>query len=291
MITDRQAQRHGFIGLGTMGTPMAANLARGDLVLTVNDVRPEPGAELAALGALVVSSPADVAAHADIVHINVVDDRQVREVMLGEHGILRTAEPGGVVVIHSTIHPTTCRELAHTAAVSDVAVLDAPYSGGLTAAAAGTLSFMVGGSAAALALVRPALDLMGTAVFHVGDTGMGEVAKLVNNTTLTTVLQGTSEGLRLAARAGIDPDAMLAILCASAGDSWVTRNWHAIQKVAADYPGGPAGLGNLVHKDLTLAMSVAHGLGAAMPLTAVTSQFTAQPYDPIIPDEGSDPLT
>ena len=268
----------GYIGLGTMGRPMASNVARAGFELVVFDVRTEGYAALEALGAKRASSAREVAERADVVLVNVVNDAQVRSVLLGDDGVLDALRPGGAVVVHSTIHPATCRELAAEARHREIGFLDAPFSGGAAAAEGGTLSLMVGGTSSVLDQCRPVLDAMASAVFHVGEAGMGEVAKLTNNAVLSVILEATHEGLGLSRASGIDDDVMLSILCASAGDSWVARNWRAIEQTTATYPGGARGMAELVTKDLNLALAIAHDVGAVMPAVALTTQFVEASY-------------
>jgi 3-hydroxyisobutyrate dehydrogenase len=261
-----------------MGRPMAANVARAGFELVVYDVRTEPCSALEALGAKAVASPAEVAERSGVVLVNVLDDAQVRDVLLGTDGVLGAARPGSVVVVHSTIHPSTCREVAAVAGRRGVGLLDAPFSGGAAAAERGQLTLMVGGSAGDLDRARPVLDAMAATIFHVGDVGMGETAKVTNNAVLAVILQGTTEGLKLSRQAGIDDDVMLSILCASAGESWASRNWRAIEATVAGYPNGIRGMGDLVFKDLTIALAIAHDVRAPVPTVAMVSQHVEEPY-------------
>jgi 3-hydroxyisobutyrate dehydrogenase-like beta-hydroxyacid dehydrogenase len=273
-------RRIGFIGLGAMGEPMAANVAKAGFPLTVFDVRPEPLERLEGLGAAVAPSARALAERSDIVLLAVVDDAQV-DATLNDGGVLDALAPGSVVVVHSTIHPSTCRRLAALAAERGIGFLDAPISGGANGAEAGTLAIMVGGDAATLDTCRDVLDAMAGNVFHVGGPGMGEVAKITNNVVLAVVLQGTLEGLRLAKWSGIDEATMLEILRASAGESWVVRNWEAIQAMAEAHPQGRSGLARLTYKDLAFAQAIGHEVGAPLPVTALAAQLVEQPLIPI----------
>jgi len=273
-------QRIGFIGLGAMGEPMAANVAKAGFPLTVFDVRPEPLERLEGLGAAVAPSARALAERSDIVLLAVVDDAQV-DATLNDGGVLDALAPGSAVVVHSTIHPSTCQRLAALAAERSIGFLDAPISGGANGAEAGTLAIMVGGEAATLETCRGVLDAMAGNVFHVGGPGMGEVAKITNNVVLAVVLQGTLEGLRLAKWSGIDEATMLEILRASAGESWVVRNWEAIQTMAEAHPQGRSGLARLTYKDLAFAQAIGHDVGAPLPVTALAAQLVEQPLIPI----------
>src|SRR5215475_2368131 len=207
----------GFIGLGNMGEPMATNIAKVGFDLTVYDIRPEPLRALEKLGAKVARSPQEVGERCDIIETIVVNDAQVEEVLLGKDGggVLAGAHPGSIMVIHSTIHPKTCQRIAALAKDKNVGVLDAAVSGAEAGARAGTLSLMVGGDAALLEICRPVFNVIGKNIFHMGDVGMGEVAKLANNLMAIVNMQSTREGLRLARLAGIDEQKMLEVVKAS----------------------------------------------------------------------------
>ena len=158
----------GFIGLGTMGTPMARNLLKGGHAVTIWARRPEALAPLVSAGATVGDSAADVAAKSDIVVTMVTDTRAVEEVVLGAHGIARGARPGSVVIDHSTIAPGAARRIAGELRALDVEMLDAPVSGGSIAAEAGTLSIMIGGSRAAIERANPVLSCYAKTIVHIG---------------------------------------------------------------------------------------------------------------------------
>ena len=272
--------RVGFIGLGTMGLPMALNVARSGHPLTVFDVQEAPVREAVALGATAAGTVEDLGAASDVVLVAVVDDAQVEGVLLGTDGpgVFGTAAPGTVVVVHSTINPRTCRRLAALAGERGLHFLDGPISGGPMGAREGTLAIMVGGEAAALAIARPVLDTMSRRVFHLGDTGMGEVAKVANNVVLAIALEAVHEGLSLARDAGIDEEVMLEVLRTSTGDSWAVRNWHAVGEVARNYPNGATGVANLTYKDISMALAIGHDLGTQLPVTGLTSQLLEEPY-------------
>ena len=197
--------RVGFVGLGTIGRPMALRLATApaelDLELHVYDVAPGPVAELAAAGARVAGSVADLAAVVDVLCVMVRDDDQVREVM-GQ--VLGAARDGLTVVLHSTVAPGTPFQLSDTAARHGVAVLDAPVSGGPMGAADGTLAILVGGDERAFAAARPALEVMGTRVVHAGPIGAGTRLKLARNLLHFVSFTAVTEAQRLAEAAGLD---------------------------------------------------------------------------------------
>jgi 3-hydroxyisobutyrate dehydrogenase len=270
----------GFVGLGTMGGPMARRLVRAGARVTVFDSRTEAAGQLAALGAAVAPSIEALAQAAEIVLIAVVNDGQIRAVVGdgGERGLLGHARPGTVLVIHSTVHPDTCRELADAGARRAVTVIDAPMTGSPAAAAAGALSFMAGGDASTLERIRPVLAPMAASVTWVGDIGSGQVAKLANNLAMAVTLRAVHEALQLAAAFRIDSDIMLPLLCSGGAASWVARNWRDIGTTADTYPGGSAGLASLTHKDVSLALDLAGRVPLPVPVADTASRLLGEAY-------------
>ncbi|MEY2524975.1 MAG: 2-hydroxymethylglutarate dehydrogenase [Ilumatobacteraceae bacterium] len=264
----------GLIGLGNMGLPMATNMVAAGLELVVYDVNEQPMSALAELGAAVAGSPREVGERCDIIGTVVVDDAQVEDVLLGSNdkGVLHGARPGSVIIIHSTVRPETCVRLATLAAARGVDLLDAPVSGGAYGARAGTLSVMVGGKADVVGRCRAVFDAIGSHWFHMGEVGMGQIAKIVNNHISLVTREAVREGLRVATLAGINEQRMLEVARASSADSFTVRNWEAMEQEIAGHPGGPAVLLNVAYKDLQLALSVGHRVGASLPLAAVASQ-------------------
>ncbi len=268
----------GFIGLGNMGEPMATNIAKAGFDLTVYDIRPEPLRVLEKLGAKVARSPQEIGERCDIIETIVVNDAQVEEVILGKDGggVLAGTRPGSIIVIHSTVHPKTCRRIAALAKDKSVGVLDAAVSGAESGARAGTLSLMVGGDPALLEACRPVFNVIGKNIFHMGEVGMGEVAKLANNLMAIVNMQSTREGLRLARQAGIDEQKMLEVVKASTGNSWAVQSWEAMRQVAQNYTTGPKGMAQVGYKDISLAVTVGHDVGASLPVAALVSQLMEQ---------------
>jgi 3-hydroxyisobutyrate dehydrogenase-like beta-hydroxyacid dehydrogenase len=274
--------RVGFIGLGNLGEPMAAQVARAGFDLTVFDVRPEPIRRLVALAARSAESILTVARSCDVILIAVVDDRQVTDVLVGDGGsagVLHNAQPGSVVVVHSTVHPDTCRELSTIALKNQIDLLDAPVTGGPAGAQTGSLSIMVGGSESALDRCRPVLDAMGSHVSWLGDAGSGQLAKIANNLGLAMTMRAVHEAVAFAETNGISPTKMIELLGWGTCDSWVVQNWSSIGHSAAHYhSGGPRGVANLTYKDLALALSIAHSRDLALPGTGLTAQLVVEPY-------------
>jgi 3-hydroxyisobutyrate dehydrogenase len=194
----------GFIGLGNIGGPMAKRLRDWPGGLTVLDVRPEAMERLVAKGARAATTPADVAAHAQVISVMVLDDAQVREVVAGPDGIFGAARPGTVVAIHSTIAPETAVELATQGEGLSVAVVDAPVSGGAMGAAGGNLAAMVGGTTEAVDACREPFARWAGLVAHLGPVGAGTRAKLARNLLHFVSFTAVGEALRLAEAAGVD---------------------------------------------------------------------------------------
>ena len=212
--------RVGFIGLGAMGLPMAKRvIGGGHETFTTFHTRRAPADELASLGAKVLPKPADVAQAADVVITIVPADRELRETVLGEHGVLQGLSPGKVLIDMTTATAMCMEEVARAAAAAGVEVLDAPVSGGTPAAAQGTLTIMVGGEAALLEKCRPLLETMGTQIIHVGPVGQGKVVKMVNQMMAAAHVLMIGEAFALGVRCGADPKTMYDVIKSSSGYS------------------------------------------------------------------------
>jgi len=211
--------RVGFIGLGIMGSRMAAVLRRSGFELTVWNRTAERAREFAAAhGAAVAERPADVAA-ADVVITMVVDAEQVRRVLLGDDGVLAGARPGLLCVDMSTIGPAGAREIGAALAERQVHFVDAPVSGSSPRAEDGTLTIMAGGDEADFARARPLFEAMGELVVHVGAVGDGQTVKLINNAVAAVNCATVGEALLVARAAGVDLDALVRVMGASSGAS------------------------------------------------------------------------
>ncbi|WP_338043686.1 NAD(P)-binding domain-containing protein [Paenibacillus hamazuiensis] len=209
----------GFIGLGTMGSPMAANLLdKGYNVIVYNRTR-EKADELARRGADVADSPAEVARQADVVFTMLSNDQALLETFHGENGIMHGLRPGTTVIDCSTVSPETSRKLHEELAAHFCDFLDAPVAGSKPAAESGALSFMVGGSREVLDEHKAILEAMGKLVVHMGPAGSGSTAKLANNTIVAINTLGLIEGMSMAAKAGIDPEAFLKVLLSGGASS------------------------------------------------------------------------
>ncbi len=268
-------QRIGFIGLGNIGKPMAANLLRAGYSVTVHDLRREVLDGLEELGAIIAGSAREVGALSDIIEIAVIDDAQLQAVALGEDdddGLLTGAAPGAVVVIHSTVSPDTCRAIAAQADRVAVRVVDAPVSGAEAGAIAGTLTLLVGGDADDVDACRGVFDIIGERVFHLGGIGAGQVAKICNNLMFTVNLRAAFEALRLANAAGIDEKLMREITAGSTANSWSLEHIDAMREMMLNrrQSRDSIAIGN---KDLSLAAGLGQSLGVDTPIAAFVSQL------------------
>jgi 3-hydroxyisobutyrate dehydrogenase len=264
--------RVGFVGLGTMGGAMAANAARAGFPVTAWNRTPGRGAALTELDVTLAESPAAVARASDIVISIVSDTPDVEAVLFGPDGMASGAGPGSLVVDMSTISPSATRDFASRLASQDVAMLDAPVSGGSEGAKKGTLSIFVGGEAADLERARPVLESLGTTITHVGPIGAGQAAKAVNQVILAGTYLGVAEGIVLALKAGLDVEQLVAALGGGAAQSWVLAN-RSGRMQANDYPLGFKV--SLHRKDLGIALQLARETGTALPISALVEQFEA----------------
>ncbi len=262
--------RVGFVGLGTMGGAMAANVARAGFQVTAWNRTPGRAEELVALGVHLAEDPAAVAAASDLVVTIVSDTPDVEAVLFGEGGVARGAAPGTLVVDMSTISPSATREFAERLGQQGVAMLDAPVSGGSEGAKKGTLSIFVGGDAVDLERARPVLATMGTTITLVGPIGSGQVVKAVNQVILAGTYLGVAEGIVLAIKAGLDVEATVAALSGGAAQSWVLTN-RSERMHENDYP---LGFKVALHrKDLGIALQLARETGTTLPIAALCEQI------------------
>ena len=266
--------RVGCIGLGNMGSGIAENVVGAGFEVAVFDVRPDAAQRFGPLGARVATSPMDVAVDADIVTVTVLNDAQVEDVLFGDLGATKSLHPGAVIVIHSTVSPETCRDVAARAMTQSVAVVDAPISGGENAAREGTLTLMIGGNAEAVATCGPVFESISALRFHVGDVGAGQVAKLVNNLMGIVNRIVVGEALTLARTADLREDVVLELVRSSSGNSWQVEHWADMQAIAAQSTTGPAGMARMAEKDLGLAIQLAQSLGVQAPLLTAAYDHT-----------------
>jgi 2-hydroxy-3-oxopropionate reductase len=255
----------GFIGLGIMGRPMALNLMKAGYSLAVYDVLPEAVARLAEHGAIPGSSPKEVAEQCDIVMTMVPNSQHVREVVLGENGIIRGAKPGAIIIDMSSITPTAAKEIAAEASQYGLEMLDAPVSGGEARAIDGTLSIMVGGKEEVYQRVLNVLSCMGKDITLVGNTGAGATAKLANQIIVNLNIAAMSEALVFASKAGIDVGKMYrAIRGGLAGSAVLDAKAPMI--LERNFTAG--GRIDINMKDIANVMETAHDIGVPLPLSS-----------------------
>ncbi len=260
----------GFIGLGIMGRPMALNLIKGGHTVTVWARRAESMQPLLEAGAIAAASPAEAARGNSLVISMVADAPDVREVMLGEQGVVRAAAPGLVAVDMSTIAPAAARSIGADLAKAGIDFIDAPVSGGEVGAIAATLSIMAGGTAAAFETARPAFACMGKNVVHVGDTGAGQVTKAANQIVTGMGVLAVAEAFAFASKNGVDRSKVREALLGGFAYSRILEN-HGQRMLDRNFK---PGFKSWMHeKDLNIVMQTAHELGLCLPGSAATTQM------------------
>jgi 3-hydroxyisobutyrate dehydrogenase-like beta-hydroxyacid dehydrogenase len=261
-------ERIGFVGLGTMGASMAANLLRAGAPLTVWNRTPGRSADLAEEGAAVAATPAELAAAVDVIVVCVSDTPDVESVLFGPDGVAAGVKPGSLVVDCSTISPGATRGFGERLAAAGVGMVDAPVSGGSEGARLGTLTIFAGGSDADVARALPVLQAIGKTITHLGPLGNGQAAKAVNQVIISGAYLGVAEGIVLGIRAGLEPRQLVAALSGGAAQSWVLAN-RADRMIDGAYP---LGFRVALHrKDLAIALKLATELGLDLPVTALTA--------------------
>ncbi|MEP4032974.1 3-hydroxyisobutyrate dehydrogenase [Roseibium polysiphoniae] len=262
----------GFIGLGNMGGPMAANLVKAGHKVSGFDLSEAALAALEAAGGSRAESVADLAEGADVIVTMLPAGAHVRKIYQGEGGILDNARPGTLLIDSSTIDVDSARVVAAAAAGKDMPMVDAPVSGGVGGATAGTLTFMVGGPENAFAAAKPFLDIMGKTIVHAGDAGTGQAAKICNNMILGISMIGVSEAFVLAERLGLDPQKLFDISSTASGQCWALTSYCPVPGPLPSSPANrdyqPGFAAEMMLKDLKLAQDAAHSSGAATPLGA-----------------------
>lgn len=252
--------RVGFIGVGSQGGPMARRIIEAGFPVTLWARRPASLSPFEALPAKVAASPAELAAVSDLVCLCVVGDADVEEVLTGPDGVLAGLGSGGVVVVHSTVHPDTCRRLAREVAARGGALVDAPVSGGGPAAAAGRLLVMAGGDPGVVSFCRPVFASYGDPVVYLGAVGSGQVTKLLNNLLFTAHLATAASVLALGRSLDVDAGRLAEVIGHGSGASF------ALARIAdaggtLDRIGGYAG--PLLQKDVRLVAGIAETAGAS----------------------------
>ncbi|MEA2178944.1 MAG: 2-hydroxy-3-oxopropionate reductase [bacterium] len=264
------SERVAFIGLGVMGRPMARNLLQAGYEVLAHTRDSAVLAEFVDAGGQAGSSPAHVAAEADVVITMLPDSSVVSEVVSGRDGVFDGIRPGSLLIDMSTIDPATSRELAAAGADLGVQVLDAPVSGGDVGAKQGTLSIMVGGEAADFERARPVFDALGSTIVHVGPHGAGQVVKACNQILVGITYAGVSEALVLGAKSGVDPALILDVL---SGGLAANRIMEVRRDNFLTHTFTPGFKIDLHHKDLQIALGAGAETDVALPLTAMVQQM------------------
>jgi 3-hydroxyisobutyrate dehydrogenase-like beta-hydroxyacid dehydrogenase len=263
----------GYIGLGAMGMGMARNLLTAGFDVTAYDVRPEVTADAVAAGAHAAGSPTEVGERCDVVAVNVRTPGQVEDVLFGTGdagGVIGSARPGTIVLVHSTIPPGDARRAAERAAQHGVRFIDAPVvGGGQQSAIDGTLTMIVAGDRTAIDECAAIMNAVGSRTFIAGEPGMAQVAKIVNN--VLAVVNGViiAEALTLASAAGLDTQLALDIVNAGSGASFLSQNRDAIRAMVAT-----SDMKAISAKDLAIALEFARECGVQMPVAALATQYS-----------------
>ncbi len=267
-MSDR-SKNVGFIGMGMMGGGMAANLLKADFPLVAYDIDQAKNERFAGLGATIANGPAGVASAASTVICIVETTAQVREVLVGEGGVIDGVEAGDTVICMATVDPIAVKEMHAVFAARGVAMLDAPVSGGVPRADSGELSIIVGGDEAVVEKCRPIFEPMSSRIFHMGGIGQGLAMKLCNNMITQVTKVVVAESMALGTKAGLDPQQMIDVISVSTGNS------ASFQAVAPRYLSGdfsPGGTIDISYKDQDLETSFAKALGVPMFMANVSQQ-------------------
>jgi 2-hydroxy-3-oxopropionate reductase len=264
--------RIAFIGLGIMGSPMAANLVKAGHTVTGFNLTQPAIDKLIADGGRAAASIAEAVAEAEVVITMVPADPQVEEVILGEGGVLENAKPGTLVIDMSSITPQTSIKVAEAAAAKGIRTLDAPVSGGEAGAIEAVLSIMVGGSAADFAEAKPLFDVLGTTVIHVGPAGAGQTVKAANQLIVAVNIQVVAEAVVFLENAGVDLPAALDVLAGGLAGSTVLNRKKANM---VDRQFAPGFRIDLHHKDMGIVTAAARAVEAPLPVGSLVAQLVA----------------
>lgn len=266
-----------FIGLGNMGGPMAENLLRAGHAVTVFDLMPAACEALAQAGASVAGNAKEACENAEYVVSMLPAGKHVRELYTGADGLFNHLATGTTVLDCSTIDAATAREVGEAAAQKNIGFMDSPVSGGVAAAAAGTLAFMCGGDAQTFEKAKAVLSAMGKNLFHAGPAGAGQVAKGCNNMLLAIHMIGTCEALEMGARNGLDPSVLSEIMLASSGRNWSLEVYNPYPDVMENAPASndykPGFMVDLMVKDLGLAGEIAKQSDFDNPMGSLARQL------------------
>ncbi|MGO2996977.1 MAG: 3-hydroxyisobutyrate dehydrogenase [Moraxellaceae bacterium] len=287
MDNDTSKPSIAFIGLGNMGAPMAENLLKAGYTLSVFDLSDAATKRLEKAGACVAQSPKEAASNAQVVISMLPAGQHVHSVYLGDssaEGLLAALPKGTLVIDSSTIAAADARTVAEAASKLGIDFLDAPVSGGTGGAVAGSLTFIVGGRADAFAKAEPILSAMGKNIFHAGEHGAGQVAKICNNMLLGILMAGTAEAINLGVKNGLDPKVLSDIMLQSSGRNWTLEVYNPYPQVMENVPSSNGYQGGfmskLMQKDLNLAMQTAKDTHVDTPMGAkATELYTTHAQD------------
>lgn len=267
----------GFIGLGHMGNPMVINLLKAGHKVMVYDVMPAAVSAMEKQGAQAAKTLPELAEQAEIIMLSVQTGQQVMDVCLGEKGIFSHAKPGKLIIDCSSIDITTTRLLHAEAKKINLGMLDAPVSGGVAGAAAGTLTFMVGGSAENFARALPILQNLGKKIVHAGEAGSGQAAKICNNLLLGISMIGVCEAFTLAEKLGLDSKKFFEISSSASGQCWSMTSYCPVPGIVETAPSNknyqPGFMSKMMLKDLRLAHHAAEAVNASIPLGAAATEL------------------
>jgi 3-hydroxyisobutyrate dehydrogenase len=274
----------GFIGLGNMGAPMAANLVRAGHTVTGYDLNPAALQALATAGGRTATSAADAVKGASVVITMLPAGEHVREVYLNQGGLIDvTRDTKPLLIDCSTIDVESARTVSATAETAGLAMLDAPVSGGTAGAQNATLTFMVGGTGEAFTRGKPVLEAMGKNIFHAGEPGAGQAVKICNNMMLAINMVGVSEGFLLAQKLGLDWNKLHEICATATANSWALSNYcpapGPVPAAPSNRDYAPGFAAALMVKDVKLSQAAAEATGSPTPLAAQALTFYQQVVD------------
>ncbi|TMP78927.1 3-hydroxyisobutyrate dehydrogenase [Pseudoalteromonas phenolica] len=267
----------GFIGLGNMGGPMAINLVKAGHEVRVFDLSPDAIATLVEAGATAVNAVEEVCDNADFVVSMLPAGKHVKAIYTGENGLVNHLNKSTLVIDCSTIDAESAQFVGKALGEAGIKFVDAPVSGGVAGAAAGTLTFIVGGSTACFELANTILPTMGKNIYHAGDIGAGQVAKICNNMLLSILMAGTSEALQMGVDHGLDPKVLSEIMLNSSGRNWTLELYNPCPDVLENVPSSngykPGFMVDLMAKDLGLAQQAAQQTNSATPMGALAKNL------------------
>ena len=275
----------GFIGIGQMGKHMSRNIQAAGYDLVVNDVQKESAALILEKGAAWADTPQSLTESCRVIISCLPSPQIVEQVVYGAHGLKTGWKKGDIYIDMSTNSPLTIRRIAEDARAMGVDVMDAPVSGGTKGAEKGTLTIMVGGDSNALEKVRKVLESMGKNIYHVGDAGCGNVAKLVNNLIGLACNSITAEGFVLGVKAGINPDVLFEIISVSTGNNWSLQQYPNTVFKGNFEPGFKV---SLAYKDIGLALALGDNYGVPLPVGKAVKKDLEEAMTTGLADKGVD---